>query len=836
MGPPPATPASELKVPAGFKAELIYSVPRGDQGSWVCLALDPKGRLIAGDQYGGLYRITVPPLGTSTGAKVELLTENIGGAQGLLYAFDSLYVMVNQRNERGVWRLRDTDNDDQFDDIKLIRVMNGTGEHGTHALVLSPDGKSIYFGNGNFTDLPKNWEHARPTAWGEDHLLPRMWDARGHARGKLAPGGYIGRMNPDGSNVDIVTIGFRNQYDFAFDQNGEIFTYDSDMEWDQGSPWYVPTRIVHATGGADFGWRSGAGRWPDYYADSLPAAVNIGPGSPTGVTFGTNAKFPAKYQRAFFANDWTYGTMYAIHPSPAGSTFRGEKEEFVTGKPLPLTDVVINPHDGAMYFAVGGRRTQSALYRITYTGSESTAPAAVPPPTPEAQLRRSLEALHQNGTGREAIDTAWPHLAHTDRFVRFAARVAVEKQPAATWADRALSELRPQAAIEALIALARVGDKALQPRLIESLSRLDYRSLSTDQRLGLLRAWQLAFTRMGKPSPEACATIAAKLEPLFPTKDAYADRELANLLIFLDSPTAVAKIVPLLSVAETPDPDEFPSEALLARNDRYGPAAEGAKASRPDRQQISLAYALRNATTGWTPELRKQYFAWFPRTAGWRGGASFGGFIKNIRAEALGTVADPAEKAALEQSSVIPVELKFANATPPKGPGRNYTLAEAVSLVEGQLRNRNFQQGRAMYNASACSACHRFAGEGIAQIGPDISGAGKRYNVRDLLENIIEPSAVISDQYGSEEFERIDGTKIVGRVMAAENNGLVLMTNPMVPDDQTRVMLSDIKTRKPFTTSMMPPGLINALNADELRDLVAYLLSGGNPNDPMFRR
>src|SRR5688572_1941742 len=63
--PPPATDPSALVVAPGFKVELLYSVPRTDQGSWVCLTLDPKGRLIAGDQYGGLYRITLPPLGST---------------------------------------------------------------------------------------------------------------------------------------------------------------------------------------------------------------------------------------------------------------------------------------------------------------------------------------------------------------------------------------------------------------------------------------------------------------------------------------------------------------------------------------------------------------------------------------------------------------------------------------------------------------------------------------------------------------------------------------------------------------------------------------------------
>lgn len=880
---PAATDPSAIQVAPDFKVELLHTVPRTDQGSWVAITMDPKGRMIASDQYGGLYRITLPPIGTSTGTKVEHLALDFTpiklpdapaeepapetkkgksggdrpepppgprmeiGAHGLLYAFDSLYVMVNeQRNKSGLWRVRDTNGDDQFDQIEFLREMKGNGEHGTHALVLSPDGKSIYFANGNHTDLPKQMEKARMVAWGEDHLLPRMWDARGHARNKYAPGGYIARTDPDGKTIELVTIGFRNQYDMAFDQNGELFTYDSDMEWDQGSPWYLPTRINHAISGADFGWRSGAGRWPAYYADSLAEVVNIGPGSPTGVTFGTGAKFPAKYQRALFAADWTFGTLYAIHLTPDGASFRGEKTEFLSGKPLPLTDLVINPHDGAMYFAVGGRRTQSALYRVTYTGRESTAPAKLPPPSDAVKLRRSLEALHGDGVGPEAIDTAWPHLASKDRVIRFAARVALEKQPVERWADRALAELQPQAAIEALIALARVGDKSLQPKLIASLSRLDVAaalrrepgSASAPQlALPLLRAWQLAFTRMGKPSPEVCATIASKLEPHFPHSDPFVNRELVALLIYLGSPNVVAKTVPLLSVSEpvTVTDEELGGAALIARNDRYGADIANVSNTRPDRQQIALAYALRNATAGWTPKLRTEFFSWFPRTRNWKGGSSFGGFIQNIRVESLANVTDKTERAALDALSKPPPPSFAVASITPKGPGRAYTVKDAMALMPAKLTGRDFARGKAMFTATACVMCHRFNEEGSSGVGPDLSGAGGRYSIRDLLENIIDPSAVISDQFGSEQIERADGDPIVGRVVGEEEGELLIMANPFMPDDKTKVKASAVKSRKPFAVSMMPPGLINSLNEEELKDLIAYLLSGGNAADPMFK-
>src|SRR5205807_4671003 len=182
----------------------------------------------------------------------------------------------------------------------------------------------------------------------------------------------------------------------AVNRHGELFNFDADMEWDMHTPRYRPTRVCLVTSGSEFGWRNGAGKWPPYYPDNLPAVLNVGPGSPTGVTFGYGAKFPAKYQEAFFICDWSYGKLFAVHLTPHLSTYKGDIEEFVTGTPLALTDIVINPHDGAMYFAVGGRKTQSALYRVTYVGKESTAQAKGDDTTgaKERALRRRLEAFH----------------------------------------------------------------------------------------------------------------------------------------------------------------------------------------------------------------------------------------------------------------------------------------------------------------------------------------------------------------------------------------------------------------------------------------------------------
>ncbi len=320
---PTATPVSLIKAMKDFKVELLYSVPPKAQGSWVSMCADPKGRLIVSDQYGKLYRVTPPALGMTGETKVEPIPAAVGEAQGLVWAFDSLYVMVNKNQESGLYRVRSSKGDDQLDKVEKLRdIPHKGGEHGPHAVILGPDGKSLYVCAGNHTKLIPTDASLVPRLWGEDFILPRQWDAGKHAVGILAPGGWICKTDPDGKKWELVSMGYRNQYDAAFNREGELFTFDSDMEWDMNTPWYRPTRVCHAVDGSEFGWRSGTGIYPVYYPDNLPPVVNIGPGSPTGMTFGYGAKFPAKYQDALFMCDWSYGKLYAVHLQPDGLVSR----------------------------------------------------------------------------------------------------------------------------------------------------------------------------------------------------------------------------------------------------------------------------------------------------------------------------------------------------------------------------------------------------------------------------------------------------------------------------------------------------------------------------------
>ena len=865
-GPAESIAAADVTVPKGFKVEKLYNVPKDQEGSWVALTVDPKGRLIACDQYGSIYRMSLPAIGKTENLKPEKLSLQLGKAHGLLAAFDSLYVMVNEDGKNnGLYRVQDSDGDDQYDKIAKLHTMAGGGEHGLHSMTVSPDGKRIFFNCGNHTKLPEGLEDSRPAKiWGEDHILPRFWDANGHARGILAPGGYICSMNPDGSGLELFCYGFRNEFDICFNDQGQLFTYDADMEWDIGSPWYRPTRVNHCVSGADYGWRSGSGKWPGYYADSLPTTLDIGPGSPTGVVAGTGAKFPAKYQHAIFINDWTYGTMWAIHLQPKGASYTATKEEFVFGKPLPLTDVVIHPQDGAMYFAVGGRKSQSGVYRVTYVGDESTAPAKAQPLGEEFTLRASLEAYH---TGKvdaaAALQDSWKNLSSSDRHVRYAARVAIEKLPVELWKQKALSETNPTALIEGLIALARVtGAKAsheggrpaakptgtssepigyvssenaeLEGLMLLSLGKLVGAQLPLDQQLAALRALELILIRLGKPDADICSKIALALDAFYPAENPYINRELCQILVAIDSPTVVSKTLAIMATTKD-DFQEVTTDEVLSRNDGYANAARAAAGSRPNAQQISYMVALRNATAGWTPEHRQTFFSWFPHARTWKGGNSFKGFIENIRKDAFATFVPKEEVASLEAISSKVEATTIPNYVAPKGPGKNWTVDEVTALTTGGLKGRDFTNGEAMYRSIMCATCHRFNGDG-GSIGPDLTGAGNRYTMRDLMENIVDPSKVISDQYDSHEITKKDGTVIVGRIVVEENGKVFIMTNPFAPNDQMAINESDIAKKGTRKISMMPPGLINTLNQDELLNLIAYLVSGGNAKDKAFQK
>ena len=847
----------KLELQKGFTADHIYSPSDDKNGSWVSMTFDNKGRMIASDQNGALYRLELPPIGadSTVAVKVEKLDMpelqdtkegkvQIGYAHGLLWAFNSLYVMVNHRADdnsqrgSGLYRVQDTDGDDNFDKITLIKALNGQGEHGPHSVVMAPDSVSLYVVAGNHTDLPEMDDYLLPKVWQNDNLFPEIKDPRGHANSRGVPGGWIAHIDSLGENWQLVSAGYRNPFDIAFNANGDLFTYDSDMEWDFGLPWYRPTRICHVTSGSEFGWRTGNGKLSPSLPDNLPPVLNIGPGSPTNLIHARNAKFPEKYRSALFAFDWSFGIVYNIFLEPDGASYKATKEEFLSGIPLPLTDGMVGP-DGALYFLTGGRGLQSDLYRVYYTGDEDVdGEIEVPALTEENQLRRKLEAYHTE-TGQEAVDFAWQYLKHPDRFVRYAARVAVEHQPVSLWQSRALSETDPEIQATALLALARQSDESVKDKLFTALLKTDVSGLNEDQLLHVLRTYEVILYRMGQPGGSLKSQVVAALNPLYPASSAAINKELAKVLAFMEAPDVIQKTLALLEKQENSKNNEAMTgiSDKIMRNPQYGLDLAGMLEKMPPAGQIYYATILSKVKTGWTPELREQYFKWFEEAFGYQGGRSYVGFIDKARQMALANVPETKKGyygSISGDSLLVGSGNDLANLEGPEGPGRRWTVEEAAAVVEGGLSGRDFERGRRMYLASSCNRCHTMQGQGAAT-GPDLTQLGTRFAPKDILEAIIEPSKVISDQYGATVLQLNNGKSIVGRVMNETDESYAVSQNPFVPDAITEVPKSDVASTKPSTVSVMLPGLINALNEEELKDLMAYLIAGGDKDNEVFK-
>lgn len=853
---------AKIKLQPGFKAEHLYSPFESGTGSWVSLTFDNKGRMIASDQYGAMYRLEIPPIGTDSVAshvKVEKLHFNfnkaegstdtskvqMGYAQGLVWAFNSLFVVVNHKGDSafektsGFYRLQDTDNDDQFDKITLLKKMVGEQEHGPHSVKLSPDGKSFYIIAGNNTELPENINTYRaPAVWQRDNILPDL--SRYDARSTRAAG-WIAHVDSSGKNWELVAAGFRNPFDIAFNESGDLFTYDSDMEWDIGMTWYRPTRICHVPSGGEFGWRDGNAKWSPNYLDNLPPVLNIGQGSPTNMISLADARFPKKYNQTLLASDWSFGIMYSIHLEPDGSSYSAHADEFLSGTPLPLADGVIGP-DGALYFLTGGRRLTSDLYRVYYEDGKGQLVSEMNPAPTESQAtktRRQLEEYHVKKDAK-AIELAWPYLKDNDRFIRFAARIAIENQPVSTWKERALNEKDPITSIHAIAALARHGNAGLKSRMFNSLMSVDYASLSKSQQLDLLRSFELTLSRLGKPDASQNTKVINYLTAHYPADNNELNRSLSKILVFIGDPAIVEKTLALIDNAKDDTTEQqtvAQSSDLILRNPQYGMDIAGVLSSTPPAQQIYYAIVLSDAKSGWTEQQREKYFRWFYKAYGYKGGRHYLDFMNAAKKSALSNV--PKDKYKLYDSLSTNIKsvksvIDWVKVMSDGGPGRQWKLKDAEDTVKG-LANRDFEQSKAMFTAAACNTCHAIRGEG-GSIGPDLTQLGTRFTMHDILESIIDPNKVISDQYASTLFSLKDGNSVLGRLIREDDQKYYISQNPFAPETLKEVDKKNVASTKMADVSLMPPLLINNLNPERLRDLMAYLISGGNKDHPVFKK
>ena len=467
-----------------------------------------------------------------------------------------------------------------------------------------------------------------------------------------------------------------------------------------------------------------------------------------------------------------------------------------------------------------------ACIGVTYTGDESTDPVPdkTTPLNELTKLRHSLEKFH-GGTDPSALDQAWPHLDHGDRFVRWAAMIAVMHQPLDQWTAKALGEKNPGKRVTAVMALAKTAgrdpvnagesapavDTELRDRMIKSLLGVEWGDLTQAQKLTLVRAYQIIFNRFGAPKEAVADAVIAQLDAHYPGENFPQNWLLTETLAYLQAPSVAAKGIALLKEARTQE------------------------------QQLQYARSLRMLKAGWTTELRTEYFEWFLKAANYRGGASFTKFIEFVRNDAVASLSEAEKTALADVLNKKPVVKSPMEALTSAMVGRsfvkNWELEElsAAASAEGAMKGRNFETGRQMFAVGACFACHRFNNEG-GMTGPDLTGAGGRYSPHDLLDQIINPSKEVNEQFVPIVVEKNDGTSVTGVVVNLSGDTVTVNTDMLDPNQRESIDRKLVKSLEPSTVSPMPPGLLNMMKKEEILDLVAYILSKGDKDNPMFQK
>ncbi len=766
--PPPGYTVTEIASGIGS----IIACCRNDAGG-VFVAIERGGVILLEDRdRDGVFETRTPWL---TGG---------WSAQGLCWSKGHLF--VNGRGPAGPGLYRVDGEGTARTPVLLGAYTGEMGEHGAHAIVEGPDDR-LWVAVGNHVRIagPISPDSPYRIAY-EGNVVPPLPDPNGHAVGILAPGGVIASVDREGKEWRIISGGFRNTYDLAFTSDGACFTYDSDMEWDIGLPWYRPVRLCHAMPGAEFGWRNGSGKWPDWYPDSLGSVVDVGRGSPTGMATWDGPNVPQRFRGSILAGDWAQGRILAFFVRPTGASFTGDHEVLLSGRPLNVTDLVIDDN-GDVLFTTGGRGTRGALFRLHAAAPDEKGRAPVAQAVP-------WKAPFDGSTPIEALLLG---LDDADRATRFLAGRELERRDPAQWNPASRSWRTERQKFGAMIALARrsIGGASSPESWTETVA-----------------LWQ---------APVTDATVASDAERLrFWELAAIHDKAIGVALgaPAIRSPDRRELVI---EQAELRAMAEAWSSSLGTEGDPQAiDALLGMLDSLPSHEdQIRIAYCLRLLDRNWNDERARRFIRWHSVAATWSGGASFGGHLAAIRRDFASHIRPELraelDKAIASATPSLRVELAAGS------PKRDFDLTLKMLRRTLSAERRSTAEGALVFKRT-CAACHRIGDIGTA-VGPDLATVRARFSIDDQLVAVMEPSRTIADQYRPINVFRKDDPVVSGLVVGRTDAGIELL---LPTGERTKIAREAIEEEKPSTVSVMPEGLLDGLTLEEIGDLFAFLNAG----------
>ena len=275
---------------------------------------------------------------------------------------------------------------------------------------------------------------------------------------------------------------------------------------------------------------------------------------------------------------------------------------------------------------------------------------------------------------------------------------------------------------------------------------------------------------------------------------------------------------------------------MIKRGGHYGKTILAAMSENvaPNVLNIHFLFCLKDVTNGWSMDQRKAYLGELKELLSKKGGNYFSGYLNKIRESAIANVPDK-DKLALQYLTGEIKDIDLSKLPRAKGPGVAWTVDSGLEVLNKEpLKGRNFANGKKMYSAGLCVACHRFGDEG-GGVGPDLTNLAKRMDYKAILESTIHPNMVVSNQFEQHELTMKDGSLMIGKIVSEEDGYYSLVQSGLQPLTLTKVEKSKVASKKGSKLSMMPGGLINSMNAEELKDLFAYFVSTGDRKHKIFR-
>jgi putative heme-binding domain-containing protein len=779
----------------GFQISLLRAA-HAEEGSWISLAFDDKGRAIISREDEGLLRMTLDADRTSV-EKVEAIPVNLKECRGLVFDSNDLY--ANANNSKGLYRAQ-IDGDVNTGSIEQLREFAGGVGHGRNDLTIN-DGW-LYLIHGDSVELPRDDV--------TDLTSPvRHWGNDGRGEGQLL------RMQLSTRKWEVVCAGLRNPYGVA-SHRGEMFTFDADNEYDMGTPWYRPTRLIALFPGGDVGYRTASKKLPPRFHDqpeNAPPVLTIGRSSPTAVFCDPKLAFPAPYRDALFLLDWTYGRVLAVHLVQRGAGWRAQAELFLQGRPLNVTDVACG-NDGAMYLITGGRKTQSSLYRVVATRKpidtkdnlaehdEVHEREAAAFSQKQIEIRRQLELIARN-RDVDGLKQVFDHLADSDSVLRHAARIALERLPSAHWRNRVSNFSDVAKWLFGNLAIAQAMDSTQAAAMLERWLQCEPMSFDLSSRLVWIRLGEWCMRANRDTVQAKRSEVVAKLLTCWP------ETSIQHVANEVSSVELRHRLAQLLGALQSEEAIEIIVRDLLA--------------STLQEDQIAGLLALRQQRSGWTESQRRLQFGLLQDVDHLVGGEGLPKFMISIREESLGTLS---ENERSKMASVLGAKTEVvADASAPRPFIQKWSIDELEDVTSDTIVEGDRELGARVFREALCARCHRVGREGQA-VGPDLTFVGRRFSPRDLLESILTPSRSVAENFRTDAIVTQSGEVHIGRLMIEgdyRSQKVRIQTDPLKLNSVVEIDKNEIEEHKQLDRSLMPDGLLDTFSRHEIRALLAFL-------------